>query len=601
MINGNFISLRLFVFKKYVFGLLVLTIVGFLVWFANFSSPASPSVPDVEPVKRVSELMPTEELLLDEVDIQGALSSNEPTPVLTLQPYCKDASRVENMFKRDKRNYLVFLATSWFVQGEEAHLISDALKHAVSDTAAEKFDRDVRYLIRQNESNQQLSQQYDASSLTFKNYIELSRTLSYRSWRPINLKGQFIDAYQKQAEQYPEISVAILQKAFFQLAHSQQANDYIRSLLSLYRSFYELSPNYVKLLDSFQLNSVLSSLSTENALFVLNELLMLEQLTSTAQQQAIIERVTLANPVFAEVIKQAPIIESDKINSQELQAKLNQIIEGQSLTKSHMDLCALYNVDTIDTNIKVVYQDASSFPTFHPSCQNSLNKRAQEIDMFSLYNELTAEFMKVGINLDNLQDEQLIENADLSGLKEYLGNLDDFKRELAYLLMYSRPFHNKRFEIISAFIDKGIYEKNANAVALLQRLDKAQGLAVLDKLGNVDKPNQRSESLIYNLMLVRPMLTAEMVIQGFTQKYTAQSPDPLLKLLTNLRSNRQLKNWRILLNSLISNGAKIDKHHINEMFRLKLTKPNIFNQLKEWHPELYPKEPSELVIIKCDQ
>jgi len=70
-------------------------------------------------------------------------------------------------------------------------------------------------------------------------------------------------------------------------------------------------------------------------------------------------------------------------------------------------------------------------------------------------------------------------------------------------------------------------------------------------------------------------------------------------MLHYLRENRESEKWIAVITALINNGAKIESQHLNEVYRLQLTLPELYSQLVGRHPELKPSEPSELKVIQC--
>ena len=118
-------------------------------------------------------------------------------------------------------------------------------------------------------------------------------------------------------------------------------------------------------------------------------------------------------------------------------------------------------------------------------------------------------------------------------------------------------------------------------------------------MGNVDKPNQRGESVVYNLMFINPDLTVELINRGYVQQHSESSPDPLLKMLHFLKQNRASDQWINVVDALINNGATIKPRHLDEMYRIKLTLPNIYQQLIALQPELATENASSLKVIQC--
>ncbi|WP_372770429.1 hypothetical protein [Pseudoalteromonas sp.] len=530
-------------------------------------------------------------------------SKNSLAPHLQTQPvfpsYCKDQPRYIAKFKRDKLDYLSQIAISWYIQGESPLKIKHALKNAVSRDAEERFLRDIKFISANSETNQLKSRKFINEGLSFEEYIKEKHRFSFEKWRPKTTNKDFLESYQKQVERFPDIAVDILQHAFIQTVNLDNPKPDFDALLLLYDSYYSLNASINKFVTSQQLPYVLNSLPKDTAAKVLYRLLLIEQLPSSTDKSLLLSRVGGIDIQFADIINAATITQPSSITSDELQSKIHKVIAEQKLLIDVQDVCQLYDVIPIDSKVSVNYIDANSLDYPHPSCDRLLSEQAKEIGMSALFSEVSAQFLIAGIDLNNLNDTELVKRADLVQLHEYLSKKPDFERELAYLLLYSRPMHGKRNEIIDALVTHGLYPKNANAVAVIQHLKQEDALKILERMGNVDVPNQRGESLVYNLMFINPGLTSELINRGFNQKHSQQSPDPLLKMLYFLREDNELNKWIDVITALINNGAKIDVQHINEVYRLQLTIPELYQQLIERHPELIPQQFDKLEIIQC--
>lgn len=584
--------------KKFlIFSVLVLLLVP-LIWFANFYSPADIDVNTTQvPVHSDS---PLPQYPTDSTPQRQTKNEKKPLSVDDKTPsYCKDQPRYFARFERDKINYLSQIAIAWHMQGESLFKIKHALEHTVSKDAADRFLQNVKLVSSYNEANQRKSVQFINDGIRFADYVKEKHRYRFEKWRKTNSKKPFIENYREQIARYPDIAVDILQTAFVQAVNRDNPKPNFDDLLLLYDSYFSLNPSPNKFILSAQLPYVLNGLTGEKALLALSRLLLIEQLHSSESQSLLLSRIGGLNTQFADIIKGASIANPTDIDSNALQLQIKQIIKQQQLSLKEQNVCQLYGVDAIQSDVKVTYVDAKDLPYPHPSCDRLLSVKAKEVGMLALFTELSAQFLALDIDLNNLFDADQIKRADLMQVYEYLEKKSPFERELAYLLLYSRPMQNKRLEIIDALVSQGLYPKNTNAVAVIQRLKNDEALKILARMENIDVPNQRGESIVYNLMFMNPTLTSELINRGFTQKHTEQSPDPLLKMLHYLRENRASEKWIAVITALINNGAKIESQHLNEVYRLQLTLPELYSQLIGRHPELKPSEPSELKIIQC--
>ena len=491
------------------------------------------------------------------------------------------------------------IAIAWRIQGESPFKIMHALEHAVSKDAAERFMREVKLVSLNSEANQLKSQKYINNGLDFADYIKEKHRYSFERFRQSVVSKDFVESYRKQVERNQDIAVDILQHAFVQAVNIDNPKPDFDALLLLYDSYYSLNPSINKFITSQQLPYVLNGLPKDTAAKVLSRILLIEQLPSNSSKSVLLARIGGIDKQFADIINGAQITQPAPIESNELQSQLHEIITEQNLFIDDQDVCQLYDVAPIDSNVTVNYIDANSLDYPHPSCDRLLSEQAKEIGMLALFSEISSQFLAAGIDLNNLNDAEQVKRGDLVQVHEYLDKKPEFERELAYLLLYSRPMHSKRNEIIDALVTQGLYPKNANAVAVIQRLNQDDAIKMLERMGNVDLPNQRGESMVYNLMFINPELTSELINRGFSQKHSQQSPDPLLKMLHFLKENRESEKWIGVITALINNGAKIEAQHLNEVYRLQLTIPELYQQLTERHPELIPHNVTALNIVQC--
>ena len=584
--------------KKFlIFSVLVLLLVP-LIWFANFYSPADIDVNTTRaPVHSDS---PLPQYPTDGTPQRQTKNEEKPLSVDDKTPsYCKDQPRFFAKFERDKQSYLNQIAIAWRIQGESPFKIMHALEHAVSKDAAERFMREVKLVSLNSEANQLKSQKYINNGLDFADYIKEKHRYSFERFRQSVVSKDFVESYRKQVERNQDIAVDILQHAFVQAVNIDNPKPDFDALLLLYDSYYSLNPSINKFITSQQLPYVLNGLPKDTAAKVLSRLLLIEQLPSNSSKSVLLARIGGIDKQFADIINGAQITPPAPIESNELQSQLHEIITEQNLFIDDQDVCQLYDVAPIDSNVTVNYIDANSLDYPHPSCDRLLSEQAKEIGMLALFSEISSQFLAAGIDLNNLNDAEQVKRADLVQVHEYLDKKPEFERELAYLLLYSRPMHSKRNEIIDALVTQGLYPKNANAVAVIQRLNQDDAIKMLERMGNVDLPNQRGESMVYNLMFINPELTSELINRGFSQKHSQQSPDPLLKMLHFLKENRESEKWIGVITALINNGAKIEAQHLNEVYRLQLTVPELYQQLTERHPELIPHNVTALNIVQC--
>jgi hypothetical protein len=584
--------------KKFlIFSVLVLLLVP-LIWFANFYSPADIDVNTTRaPVHSDSPLpqYPTDSSPQRQTkNEEKPLSVDDKTP-----SYCKDQPRFFAKFERDKQSYLNQIAIAWRIQGESPFKIMHALEHAVSKDAAERFMREVKLVSLNSEENQLKSQKYINNGLDFADYIKEKHRYSFERFRQSVVSKDFVESYRKQVERNQDIAVDILQHAFVQAVNIDNPKPDFDALLLLYDSYYSLNPSINKFITSQQLPYVLNGLPKDTAAKVLSRLLLIEQLPSNSSKSVLLARIGGIDKQFADIINGAQITPPAPIESNELQSQLHEIITEQNLFIDDQDVCQLYDVAPIDSNVTVNYIDANSLDYPHPSCDRLLSEQAKEIGMLALFSEISSQFLAAGIDLNNLNDAEQVKRGDLVQVHDYFDKKPEFERELAYLLLYSRPMHSKRNEIIDALVTQGLYPKNANAVAVIQRLNQDDAIKMLERMGNVDLPNQRGESMVYNLMFINPELTSELINRGFSQKHSQQSPDPLLKMLHFLKENRESEKWIGVITALINNGAKIEAQHLNEVYRLQLTVPELYQQLTERHPELIPHNVTALNIVQC--
>lgn len=568
-----------------------------LVWFAN-SNAFNASPIEATTHKAVND---ENSVAIEANNLQQnkPLATKNEQQKLTIKPFCKDQTRLFTKFERDKAQYLSLIATTWKLNGESHDVIVDAFKALGLNTAIERFEREAALVTALNEANQQKLETILAEPINFTEYVKNKHQWRFTKWSTPSFSKGFIETYRQQAQRYPDIASAILQSAFMQLTHIEQPDVHIESLISLYDSYYSLNPNSAKLLTSNRLPFILNTLSPQSAERLVENLLLIEQLSSSNEKTQVASRVGVLNKTYTDLIEGTAIDEPQAIASDALQSKISAIIREQKLSRDELDVCQLYDAPSIDSQISIDYINAASLDYPHPSCDRQLSKRANEIGMVALYSEVSAVFGQSGIDLNQLNDAEKIDNTDFTNIKEYLSKKTDFERELAYLLIYSRTFHNQRQAVIEALIDKGMYTNNANAVAALQRLEDADAQKLLNKMGDIDNPNQRGESVIYNLMFIKPTLTVELINQGYTLKHTAKSPDPLLKILYFFRDGRESKKWLDVLSALVNNGAGIEPQHINEAYRLKLTAPEIFEKIIRLHPELLPEDPARLQVVQC--
>lgn len=584
--------------KKYSIIIVLILLLACLIWFANFHSTAEFDAPPVTTQKYIAD---EPNITLTENEFQKPKYVKKPSTVLEdeQQSYCKDQPRFFAKFERDKQAYLSQIGIAWHIQGESPFKIMHALENAVSKDAAERFQREVKLVSINLEANQRKSQEYLNKGIEFTDYIKEKHRFSFTKYRQLVISKDFVESYRKQVELNQDIAVDILQHAFVQAVNIDNPKPDFDALLVLYDSYYSLNPSVNKFITSQQLPYVLNGLPKDTAAKVLSRLLLIEQLPSNTSKSVLLARVGGIDEQFADIINGAAVTPPPPIESDELQSKLSDIIIEQKLFIDDQDVCQLYDVEPIDRNVTVNYIDANSLDYPHPSCDRLLSEQAKEIGMLALFSEISSQFLAAGIDLNNLNDAEQVKRADLVQIHEYLDRKPEFERELAYLLLYSRPMHSKRIEIIEALVTQGLYPKNANAVAVIQRLNQDDAIKMLERMGNVDLPNQRGESLIYNLMFINPELTSELINRGFSQKHSQQSPDPLLKMLHFLKENRESEKWVGVITALINNGAKIDAQHLNEVYRLQLTVPELYQQLIERHPELTPHNIKALNIVQC--
>ncbi|MDE3272086.1 hypothetical protein [Pseudoalteromonas sp. G4] len=584
--------------KKYSIIVVLILLLACLIWFANFHSTAEFQVPPANAQKHIAD---EPSVTLTENQIQKPEKTKKTSTVLEdeQQSYCKDQPRFFAKFERDKQSYLSQIAIAWRIQGESPFRIMHALENAVSKDAAERFMREVKLVSLNSEANQLKSQKYINKGLDFSDYIKEKHRYSFKKFRQSVITKDFVESYRKQVEHNQDIAIDILQHAFVQAVNIDNPRPDFDALLLLYDSYYSLNPSINKFITSQQLPYVLNRLPKDTAAKVLSRLLLIEQLPSNTSKSVLLARVGGIDKQFVDIINGAPITPPAPIESDELQSQLHEIMAEQKLFIDDQDVCQLYDVAPIDSNVTVNYIDANSLDYPHPSCDRLLSEQAKEIGMLALFSEISSQFLAAGIDLNNLNDAEQVKRADLVQVHEYLDKKPEFERELAYLLLYSRPMHSKRNEIIEALVTQGLYPKNANAVAVIQRLNQDDAIKMLERMGNVDLPNQRGESMVYNLMFINPELTSELINRGFSQKHSQQSPDPLLKMLHFLKENRESEKWIGVITALINNGAKIEAQHLNEVYRLQLTVPELYQQLTERHPELIPHNVTALNIVQC--
>ncbi|MGB0860969.1 MAG: hypothetical protein ACPGSJ_13395 [Pseudoalteromonas spongiae] len=585
------------VVKKYSVITLIIVLLGALIWFANFYSLPTPEIDHALPNTQI-----TDEIILEQVKTAPEKAQTHTKTAIAedsaKNSYCKDQTRYIAKFERDKKGYLSTLAVAWKLQGQNPQTIIHALETTVSKDAAQRFKRDLKLVSSFNESNLSKSQQY-LNELTFNDYAKNKHRLHFLKWRQHAIKNDFIESYREQAERYPDIAADILQQAFLQAINIDNPKPDFDQLLLLYDSYYSLNPVPNKLITSHQLSYLLSGLTPDVANKVLSRLLLIEQLDSEETKSIVLARIGGINKQFAEIIKGATVSAKPVVESDELKTRIANIIEKEKLSLSEQNVCQLYDVAEIDSQINVTYVDASTLDYDHPSCDRLLSEQAKEIGMLALFSELSAQFLAAGIDLSNLNNAEQVKRADLTLIHEYLAKKPEFERELAYLLIYSRPMHSQRVAIIDALVTQGLYPKDANAVAVIQRLNSEDALRMLDRMGNIDKPNQRGESVVYNLMFINPSLTVELINQGYAQQHSERHPDPLLKMLHFLKENRASDQWISVVDALINNGAKLKARHLDEMYRIKLTLPEIYQKLIELHPELAAEKAGSLKVIQC--
>ena len=300
------------------------------------------------------------------------LATKNQQQKLTIKPFCKDQTRLFTKFERDKAQYLSLIATAWKLNGASHDVIVDAFKALGLNTVIERFERESALVTALDEANQQKLETILAEPINFTEYVKNKHQWRFTKWSTPSFSKGFIETYRQQAQRYPDIASAILQNAFMQLTHIEQPDVHIESLISLYDSYYSLTPNSAKLLTSNRLPFILNTLSPQSAEKLVENLLLIEQLSSSNEKTQVASRVGVLNKTYTDLIEGTAIDEPQAIASDALQSKISAIIREQKLSRDELDVCQLYNAPSIDSQISIDYINAASLDYPHQNGRTRL-------------------------------------------------------------------------------------------------------------------------------------------------------------------------------------------------------------------------------------
>jgi len=234
-------------------------------------------------------------------------------------------------------------------------------------------------------------------------------------------------------------------------------------------------------------------------------------------------------------------------------------------------------------------------------CKASLMDRALEKSV--LLKELLNDH---GWSMEELSNLDRLKKTDLAPLKQ---SLENASLDLMPLLFMAKGHEASRekaktFDTLSLLMEKGLYPNSPDLLFAFRYFSLEKSQALLEKVLNLQPFTSYGVSLIFNSIGIgKNELALSLINQGYPLKRDVASPDPLhLALEMQMGEYGSAEEQEIasqLLAALVANTEEITEAHINSMYQLKLYKPEMFEELVEQYPQLYPYEPEYLVEFKC--
>ncbi len=524
----------------------------------------------------------------DELDTLFMATEVPPNHIKT--GYCQNLTSIKRNLKTHQTRYAIYRSLHLLNEGHSFAEIYENLYTLFSLELANTVIKSLSSISRYNELNQSL---LEKDPFTFKQFVKNNKHRHpFITWRKNSRLSAQYNYYVTQLSEHSDIKHHILQEAILEYLMRDQENDLIQAL-------EEYAANYQA---QFYTKNLLSDPYFIHQISIANERARHQAIKYLAQIEHIdSERLSTIKTSYQAIGDSFIDDYIDNLHGTSFTIQKNTSLQSvfdtvlSTKAEDNKALCQLYD-EKLTEKAVLISEVKLEQSTQYEGCDESMLRQLPLVD---IYSKLTAILNSAEVELRQFNDLHELEKIDLDMLKDSFDALDEVEKEFAYLLLTRRIKTQNRDEVINHVVEQGFYPQNANAAILFEYLNLEQQKELLNKLYNIDNPNKRNESLIYNILFISPKIVPDLIRQGYKLQHTNDSPDPLIKLLHYFPKNKKLTPFYNIINAMLDSGFTLNERHYNELYRLKLNRPNEFEELIAAVPEINYQQPTVLFDYVC--
>lgn len=513
-----------------------------------------------------------------------------------------------------RENFYLSHFMLWYLDGENKAQVAEAIALEFDRKLAKRFVTEADSWSHSDENAQNLYQHIKQSHTNLSDDPRIwhaDRLL--RRYRPSFIEKKIsLERAAELAGQHPNIAQTIWWQKLSDVLYQKNSQDEVLLIIENIQQLPIESPYQWQMFDAVGYNLLLDKHSKQSKQALFAKLAETQTIYIDSKDNGdfstskLIEALQLAgfntghlNTV--DISKSTPVVDAQLLNKV---AKLKTQLPPSLQSEPERPFCNSQNQE-----VKVVlkrrwFSEVLANEPNSPWLKNSGCWGTEpDPDALNYYARLTAIKQEFNLTNANISELSFVEQLDFKALKQRLAAWPEAQRKRVYEEFRPRLSRFKtRYKVREKLIENGIFANDPSAFFLLQQLSPLQAEALFRRMQAL-KPFENGGAGLPLMAYITDQwdLALQLIDEGYLLAAPNESRlDPIGLLLQGLKQHHTKPRYWAMLDAAISQNGQVQPHQVNQVYRLKLEHPELFNKLISRHPELFPYQPEHLVEISCD-